>query len=770
MRVLFFSSHVMKHTVQKILVLLLILLQASDLNAGLYRALIIGIDTYEQTPQTPAVFAQRGDTERSGWKNLNGCVNDAKSMRNLITARYGFQEQNIDTLFNKQATHENILNALNTLISECQAPIGAAAGDVVLIYYAGHGSQVKNSRSYDGSGQDQTMVPSDLWDIRNKELAPLFNQLLDKGVTLTLIFDCCHSGALARGSSLPIEYVSRQAPPLDFDFADPSEEAKKPEERGALVFSAAQRDQTAKEATDENGIAHGAFTLALLRAINSSSTNESASKIFTRIVANLKSEGGPKFQDPVMGANESRRNATLFGVPVTDASARTVVGVQEATDEYVYLRGGYELSIYPGCRFAKLGGKDTLEVISVSGIGSCIAKVTSGSTVQFHPGDLVEMLNWVTPNKPTLLIWKPDCTLSISQLTEAIAPVNNLFSSGYYSKVLDQTLFAPKYVIQFNNGQWMISQAGSPKIKKLDALTDRNLKKEIAKGSTVCLQLPPTKELSDSLLKRLGKGSINSAVEFTQDPLAANYILAGRDNGRLEYALIRPNSSASDTGFISSLPLRTKWIGSDPPGRASDSLAEYAVRLGKLNAWLNLTSPPDEFPYYLGLKRSGGGLLNSGETVYGGERVELVLLLDTLRFTPYHSKRFINVFAIDASGQMTLLYPRPELGDGNQIEYRGKYQSKRMVPLEKKQGVPLGFNIGAPYGYDTYFMVASETPLPSDIFISDGVMERGRSKAGNSGLDNMMRNYGARTRSPQPDPIETLWSIQKIILKSVEKK
>lgn len=760
----------MKTTLRTGLLIILCFCLQDALHAGVKRALIIGIDNYAQTPQTPSAFAQRGSGERSGWDNLKGCVNDALSMRQLITARYGFQPQNIDTLFNKQATHESILNALNVLISECQTPTGGASGDVVFIYYAGHGSQVKNSRSYDGTGQDQTIVPSDLWDIRNKELAPLFNQLLDKGVTLTLIFDCCHSGALARGNSLPVEYVSRQAPPVDFDFADPSEESRKPEERGALVFSAAQRDQTAKEAKDGNGISHGAFTLALLQAINSSSTNESASQIFTRIVANLKSDGGPKFQDPVMGANEARRNATLFGIPVTEGSARTVVGVQEVKGGYVYLRGGFELSIYPGCRFAKVGGKDTLEVISVGGIGACIAKVTIGDINAFHPGDLVEMLNWVTPDKPTLLIWKPECAMTTSQLTSAIAPVNNLFASGYCSKVIDQTTTAPQYVIQYHSGQWMISQAGNPKIKKLTELTDKSLKKEIPKGSSVCLQLPPTKELSDSLMKKIGKGSDNSAIEFTADPLAANYILTGRSNGRLEYALLRPNVSSSDSGYATSLPARTKWIGADPAGQASDSIANYAVRLGKLNAWMNLPSPPDEFPYYLGLKRAGGALLKPNETVYGGERLELVLLLDTIKFTPYHSKRFINVFAIDANGQMTLLYPRPELGDGNQVEYRGKYQSKRMIPLEKKQGVPLGFNIGAPYGYDTYFMVASETPLPADIFMSDGVMERGPAHGGNSGLTGMMRNYGTRTRAPEPDPVESLWSVQKIVVKSADPK
>jgi len=749
--------------------LIVIVFAFTSLNAGVKRALIIGIDTYEETKQTPAAFAQRGEAERAGWKNLQGCVNDAKSVKQLAMARYGFMEQNIDTLYNTQATHESILNAINNLISKCQP----AAGDVVLIYYAGHGSQVKNSRSYDGTGQDQTMVPSDLWDIRNKELAPLFNQFLDKGVTLTLIYDCCHSGGIARGNSLPVQYVERQAPPLNFDANDDS---KSPniEARGALVFSAAQRDQTAKEAVDADGIPHGAFTLAFIRAINSSTSNESAQMIFTRIVANLKSDGGPKFQDPVMGANDTRKNATLFGLPVTDAKTKTVVGVQEVIDGHVRLRGGFELSIYPGCRFARPDGKDTLEVISVAGIGTSVAKVVTGDVSSFHPGDIVEMLNWVTPDRPTLLLWAPAATMTSAQLIAAIAPVQTLFASGYCVQIKDQTEAAPEYVIQYHVDHWVLSQAGKSKITALASLTDKELKKNIRKGATVSLQLPPTKEFEAALHSKIGAGTDNSAIDFTSDPMSANYIVAGRNNGRLEYALIRPNISSTDTASSLGLPLRSSWIGGDAAGKGADSIVNYAIRLGKLNAWMNLASPPDEFPYYLGLKHKDGALVQPGETVYGGDRLELVLVLDTINFKPFYCSRYINVFGVDAHGKMALLYPRPELGDGNKIEYRGKWQSPRMIALEKTPGGDkLGFNVSKPYGYDTYFMVASETPLPADIFRSDGVLERGPAKSSSNPLTNMMRNYGSKTRSFTEDPpavTSEMWCVRKLQVLSAERK
>lgn len=732
------------------------------LSAGMKRALIIGIDTYEETPQTPAAFAQRGEAERAGWKNLHGCVNDARAMKQLIMARYGFMEQNIDTLMDRAATHESILNALHNLIGKCQPQ----AGDVVFIYYAGHGSQVRNSRSYDGTGQDQTMVPSDLYDIRNKELAPLFNQFLDKGVMLTVIYDCCHSGGLSR-SSLPVQYVTRQAPPLSFDANDGSRSVNI-EERGALVYSAAQRDQAAKEAVDADGITHGAFTLALMHAIHSATTNENAAMVFTRIVANLKSEGGPKFQDPVMGANEQRRNATLFGTPVTDAKTKTIVGVQETVDGYVRLRGGYELSIYPGCRFAKPGGSDTLEVVSVAGIGTSLAKTVRGNANAFHPGDLVEMLNWATPDRPTLLIWSPAATMNAAQLRAAIAPVQSLFASAHCVEVKDQTEAVPGYTIQFHVDRWMLSQTGSGKVKTFVALSEKELKKEIRKGATVLLQLPPTKEFDAALRLQIGAGTDNSAIAFTNDPVAANYILAGRSNGRLEYALIRPNVSKADTAAQHPLPLRSTWVGAEPSAQGADSIADYAVRLGKLNAWMNLASPPDEFPYYLALKHKNGALVQPGETVYGGDRIELVLLLDTVSFQPYYCQRYVNVFGVDANGKMALLYPRPELGDGNKIEYRGKWQSKRMIALEKTPGgEPLGVFVSKPYGYDTYFMVASESPLPADIFRSDGVLERGGSP---NPLVQLMRNHGAKTRSGEDAPVVTseMWCIRKVQVMSAD--
>ena len=218
-------------------------------------ALIIGIDIYK-----PPVTALSETGSQRSWTNLDGCVNDASAMRDLVIAKYAFENSHIKTLFNAEASRDRIITELKSLVQT------AKKGDVVFIFYAGHGSQMKNSLSKEADKKDETMVPADAWkkgiaDIRDKELAVYFNQLIDKGVLLTVIFDSCHSGSIGRGNEnfLNDPPKARYIEGSDVDAKDATEPAR-PEERGALIISAAQDFEFAKEHRDENNVAHGAFT------------------------------------------------------------------------------------------------------------------------------------------------------------------------------------------------------------------------------------------------------------------------------------------------------------------------------------------------------------------------------------------------------------------------------------------------------------------------------------------------------------------------------
>jgi hypothetical protein len=49
----------------------------------------------------------------------------------------------------------------------------------------------------------------------------------------------------------------------------------RPEEKGALILSAAQDEEPAEEQTDDNEVKHGAFTVALLKSLQTLPTTAS---------------------------------------------------------------------------------------------------------------------------------------------------------------------------------------------------------------------------------------------------------------------------------------------------------------------------------------------------------------------------------------------------------------------------------------------------------------------------------------------------------------
>lgn len=147
------------------------------------RALIIGInDYYAMDGSSKSIMP---DTRNS----LHGCVNDAKSIKELISSRFRFKESFIKELYNKQASKQNILDELDKLLA------ASKAGDQVFFYYSGHGLQLKNAVT---KSTDEAIAPSDaLYTtngfIRTLQLAAIFNQFVDRKVILTTVFDCCYS-------------------------------------------------------------------------------------------------------------------------------------------------------------------------------------------------------------------------------------------------------------------------------------------------------------------------------------------------------------------------------------------------------------------------------------------------------------------------------------------------------------------------------------------------------------------------------------------------
>jgi hypothetical protein len=736
---------------------LFFLISVSSSQAQTRRALLIGIDVYQ-----PANIAEVQKT-RGGWTNLDGCVNDANAVGEIIKSRFGFEEPNITRVFDQQASREKIIAELERLITESQK------GDVVFIYFAGHGSQVYNSLSTEVSGdkQDETIVPADMIDIRDKELAKLFNRLIDKGVILTMIFDSCHSGSIARGSLTPEIAKTRHINGSGVDAQDASDPPK-PEDRGALIFSAAQPEQLAKEAKDDQGNPHGAFTIALIKALNSSAADEPAEILFLRLKAIMQANGST--QEPVLGGNPERRKNGLFGADLGKNAGKTIVAVLKAGDDAIELQGGWAIGLAPGCELKKLGStaSETITISKVEGMARCKASLKTGQIANIKAGDLFEITKWCAAGKPNLRVWLPEANLSIEQISRVSKNLAPLATNKNIKWVTDPTTTPATHTILYSGNSWKLSCPGGVFVDLGNDPTAETVLKKVPRNASLFLQLPPSAKLKTAL--KIGSDSENSGIAISDDALTCDYILCGSpSNGNIRYAWIRPGIAKEDTSFQSTLPLRTDWFAVNAADEAATAsqLTQYALRLGKVNAWLNLSSPPDDgsYPFNLALKNTRTGAFLTAGTVTEGEEYSLVLLTDQERLKKWMGKsRYVYVFTIDINGKTQQIFPFQNTGnEGNKLPAKN-YEFANEISLGN-----VTFTITEPFGVDSYFLVTSDEAVNNfQAFNSEGVITRGA--PGSSDLETLLNSVGTASRGVQTTATPVNWSFQRIAITSKSAK
>ncbi|MGA0557622.1 caspase family protein [Larkinella sp. VNQ87] len=148
--------------------------------------LLVGINQYRQAPA------------------LSGPVADVQAVERYLRDQPDFQ-LNVRRLCNEEATKTALIDAFRTHLRQ------ATAGDTILFYFSGHGTQEEADRErwaaetdgrleclvcYDGAGEQP-------WDylLADKELRYLIHELTQTGAHIVTIFDCCHSGDNTRNFS-----------------------------------------------------------------------------------------------------------------------------------------------------------------------------------------------------------------------------------------------------------------------------------------------------------------------------------------------------------------------------------------------------------------------------------------------------------------------------------------------------------------------------------------------------------------------------------------
>ena len=314
---------------------------------GVRRSLHIAVDMYRHAgPFLP---------------NLSGCENDIRAMRQLLIARFGFEERNAALLVNEQATRQAITDAWRSLAEQTQA------GDTVFIQYSGHGSQMRDVHGDEEDGMDETILPHDtrdpgrqVFDITDDEIKEWLDALVAKTDNVVLLFDCCHSASATRAVGDPTE-PTRRAPNDWREPPPPPPGARSvgvvksgpsgwlPMNDRMVLIAGCRDDEEASEHRSPEGVRYGALTFFLMQAMQTAAADATFRDVFEAAAAEVSSryKQHPQLEgalDRPLFSSELAGQQPFFYVNQVDAANRLVeIGAGAAQG----MRVGSQLALFP---------------------------------------------------------------------------------------------------------------------------------------------------------------------------------------------------------------------------------------------------------------------------------------------------------------------------------------------------------------------------------------------------------------------------------------
>lgn len=219
-----------------------------------------------------------GDYRAAEISDLKGPPHDAQKMYQLLTEVYGFPKQNVCLLTDSQATHQRVLERLEThLVAQ------AKENDPVVIYFAGHGSQVRDKNGDEPDEWDETLLPHDARTpgvpaLTDDQLNGILSRLYAKTKKLTVVVDACNAGSGTRGEALArwtapespsasspssSGVVGNSSPASSAEWQGDGGRTWQPAEMPEAVFVAAAADGSTALERDEKGL----FTESLLELL-----------------------------------------------------------------------------------------------------------------------------------------------------------------------------------------------------------------------------------------------------------------------------------------------------------------------------------------------------------------------------------------------------------------------------------------------------------------------------------------------------------------------
>jgi hypothetical protein len=282
-----------------------------------------------RAPRKFAVLIAVTELKYTPSRSLKGPANDVSHLRDLLVDRFGFAPDDILTVEKQAATKAGLIRAIETQLVARSQP-----GDLCLLYYSGHGTQVADQAPLDeAEGLDEALVPYDAnithglrLDSRKAcdgigcegdkcdggdpvpetlLLDDQLNVLLGRIKTnnVVVLLDACHSGTATRGGAVDKRWVRAKA----IDKTNTTGSVAASDDLGGdllepTVLTAAASNQTAKDwpflaeqraaagqadgASSNSNDNMGAFTYFLLEALQSQE-NSTYRQVMDHIAARL---------------------------------------------------------------------------------------------------------------------------------------------------------------------------------------------------------------------------------------------------------------------------------------------------------------------------------------------------------------------------------------------------------------------------------------------------------------------------------------------------
>ena len=340
-------------------------------------ALVVGIDRFAVHP------------------HLDGCVNDAHAMRDLLVDGFGVPADHIRVLTNEAATRDGIIGAFKSHLIENDA-IGR--GDAILFHFSGHGANMLDPLDVSPTGLIESLVAYDsgtegVFGIPDTTVAALLALLGEaRGDNVTVVLDCCHSGSGTRSGDgqapkVRLTRTDERVPPAGLD-AEIVGAAKalgggKMWREGGVPYTllAACRDrELAQEYVDVSGgkaRSQGAFTWHLVDALWKLAPGTSYAMLHEGVAARVNAHNPHQ-----MPQCEGERDRVVFGAARVrrDAFVR-VVGVERGE---LVLDGGQVHGIGVGAQLDLYGA--SVQRLEELGDGSKAEVLARAVVVSVSPG------------------------------------------------------------------------------------------------------------------------------------------------------------------------------------------------------------------------------------------------------------------------------------------------------------------------------------------------------------------------------------------------